>query len=88
VAARDLEESVVRWLSAPPEGQLPVFLVERLRHLMSAWSMLWPVNRRRLLQAMIEELRWDGTTSTFTIVLDEDWIVKGHEQENGGEQDS
>ena len=80
MVARALEKSVVRWLSAPPKGQLPDRLAERVGRLMSSWSVLWPVNRRRLLEAMIEELRWDGTTSTFTIVLNEDWLAHGQGQ--------
>lgn len=81
VAARDLEENVVCWLSEASRDQLPEHVSERLRYLMTAWSMLWQVNRQRLLRALVEELRWDGKTSTFTIVLNEDWIVHGHERE-------
>jgi hypothetical protein len=80
VAARDLEESVVLWLSTPPKGQLPDKLAERVSYFMSVWSMLWPINRRRLLLDMIKELRWDGKTSTFAIVLNEDWLVGGQGQ--------
>ena len=47
---------------------------------MGQFSLALRVNRRRLLEAMIKELRWDGTTSTFTIVLNEDWLAHGQGQ--------
>ena len=74
----------MRWLSEPPSDQLPEHAAGRLSYLMSSWPLLWQVNRQRLLRALIEELRWDGKTSTFTIVLNEDRIVKGHGQETDG----
>jgi hypothetical protein len=81
VAARDLEDSVVQWLTEPPRDEMPEAIAKRLRDMMSTWSLLWPVNRQRILAAMIEELRWDGAASTFTIALNVDWIMRGQQQD-------
>jgi hypothetical protein len=60
---------VVRWLSAPPGGALADDVFKRVTTWMSTWPLLWSRNRRRLLRVLIDEVRWDGAASTFTVVL-------------------
>lgn len=87
IAARELEGSVMTWLRDPPEDQVPEALARHPAYLMSGWQDMWPVFRLRLLQVVLREVRWDGSASSFELVLDEDVIAAMVDSETAGRVD-
>ncbi len=75
------------WLRDPPEDQVPEALARHPAYLMSGWQDMWPVFRLRLLQVVLREVRWDGSASSFELVLDEDVIAAMVDSETAGRVD-
>ena len=73
VAAQEIEEGVLRWLVHPPP-ELPEDLGTVLARLAPSWDLMWPINRRRLLEEIVQEVRWDGPGGEFGIRFVEEVI--------------
>ena len=83
VSARELEQGVVAWLLEPPGEQVPEDLARRLACLMSGWADMWPVFRQRLLLVVLREVRWDGRSGRFDLLVDEEAVAALVDVEKG-----